>query len=143
LARSVVPNARFQIPAEIFPTRYRGTCHGISAAAGKLGSVISVAILHGIPKTDQGNPRWLGVAMILFSLFMASGFVFAWAWIPDVQRPERVDGKLVLKSKTLEELATSTAKAPRDGQLIGLRKKLALVKSHLFEWWSAVTHRLD
>jgi hypothetical protein len=30
----------FIIPAEIFPTRYQGTYHGISAAAGKLGSVV-------------------------------------------------------------------------------------------------------
>ncbi|KAL4744078.1 major facilitator superfamily domain-containing protein [Aspergillus similis] len=30
----------YMIPAEIFPTRYRATCHGISAGAGKLGSIL-------------------------------------------------------------------------------------------------------
>jgi PHS family inorganic phosphate transporter-like MFS transporter len=31
----------FVIPGEIFPTRYRSTAHGISAASGKLGAIIS------------------------------------------------------------------------------------------------------
>lgn len=36
------PNATtFIIPGEVFPTRYRSTCHGISAASGKLGAIIS------------------------------------------------------------------------------------------------------
>ncbi|KFY60250.1 hypothetical protein V497_03740, partial [Pseudogymnoascus sp. VKM F-4516 (FW-969)] len=35
----------FILPAELFPTRYRATCHGISASLGKLGSIIVVAFL--------------------------------------------------------------------------------------------------
>ena len=31
----------FVIPGEAFPTRYRSTAHGISAASGKLGSIIT------------------------------------------------------------------------------------------------------
>jgi PHS family inorganic phosphate transporter-like MFS transporter len=31
----------FTIPAEIFPTRYRSTAHGISAASGKLGAIVA------------------------------------------------------------------------------------------------------
>uniref|UniRef100_A0A251S5E7 Putative major facilitator, sugar transporter-like, Major facilitator superfamily domain protein n=1 Tax=Helianthus annuus TaxID=4232 RepID=A0A251S5E7_HELAN len=35
------PNATtFVVPAEIFPARFRSTCHGISAASGKLGAII-------------------------------------------------------------------------------------------------------
>ncbi len=35
------PNSTTYItPAELFPTRYRATCHGISAASGKLGSIL-------------------------------------------------------------------------------------------------------
>lgn len=30
----------FIIPGEVFPTRYRATAHGISAASGKLGAVV-------------------------------------------------------------------------------------------------------
>eukprot|EP01135_Chromosphaera_perkinsii_P005229 Nk52_evm12s326 gene=Nk52_evmTU12s326 len=42
------------IPAEVFPTKVRATCHGVSAASGKLGAVIGGAVLkpflhsHGI-----------------------------------------------------------------------------------------------
>mmetsp|Transcript_20739 Transcript_20739/g.37983 ORF Transcript_20739/g.37983 Transcript_20739/m.37983 type:complete len:490 (+) Transcript_20739:143-1612(+) len=32
----------FVLPAEVYPTLIRATCHGISAAAGKLGAVIGV-----------------------------------------------------------------------------------------------------
>ena len=31
----------FVIPGEAFPTRYRATAHGISAASGKLGAIIA------------------------------------------------------------------------------------------------------
>lgn len=31
----------FIIPGEVFPTRYRSTAHGISAASGKLGAVVA------------------------------------------------------------------------------------------------------
>ncbi len=34
----------FVIPAEVYPTRYRATGHGISAAAGKLGAAISTLL---------------------------------------------------------------------------------------------------
>ena len=31
----------FVVPGEVFPTRYRSTAHGISAASGKLGAIIA------------------------------------------------------------------------------------------------------
>lgn len=34
----------FVIPGEAFPTRYRSTAHGISAASGKLGSIITQVV---------------------------------------------------------------------------------------------------
>lgn len=39
----------FVIPGEIFPTRYRSTSHGISAASGKLGSIIAQIIVSKHP----------------------------------------------------------------------------------------------
>merc|ERR1719440_2662012 len=32
----------FVIPVEVYPTMIRATCHGVSAAAGKVGAVIGV-----------------------------------------------------------------------------------------------------
>jgi len=35
----------FILPAEVFPTRVRATCHGISAASGKIGALVGTALL--------------------------------------------------------------------------------------------------
>ena len=49
-----------QIPAEAFPTRYRCTLYGISAASGKLGSVFGQVVVVKV----QSNKR-LGITLIL------------------------------------------------------------------------------
>ncbi|KAI0510047.1 hypothetical protein KFK09_010647 [Dendrobium nobile] len=69
------PNSTtFIVPAEIFPARLRSTCHGISAAAGKLGAIIgSFGFLYLAqnpnPKlADHGYPAGIGVRNSLFLL---------------------------------------------------------------------------
>lgn len=45
----------FVLPSESFPTESRATCHGISAAAGKVGAVVGASMMapilssHGVP----------------------------------------------------------------------------------------------
>lgn len=56
----------FLIPSEVFPTRVRGTAHGISAAAGKCGAVLT-AFAFGTVTDRIGLPGVLG----LFSGLMA------------------------------------------------------------------------
>ncbi|KAH3525832.1 hypothetical protein KXV64_004469 [Aspergillus fumigatus] len=58
----------YMLPAELFPTRFRCTCHGIAAAFGKLGSVLAQCFLAYV---DFGNgadytnvPDWLGYALL-------------------------------------------------------------------------------
>ncbi|KAK3129090.1 hypothetical protein QOZ80_6BG0471410 [Eleusine coracana subsp. coracana] len=44
----------FILPAELFPARFRSTCHGISGAAGKLGAVIgSIGFLWASQERDR------------------------------------------------------------------------------------------
>lgn len=43
----------FVIPSESFPTRARATCHGISAACGKLGAVIGSSGLKPLLKATN------------------------------------------------------------------------------------------
>ncbi|XP_078427611.1 inorganic phosphate transporter 1-6-like [Wolffia australiana] len=69
------PNSTtFVVPAEIFPARLRATCHGISAAAGKLGAIVgSFGFLYAAQsqdkaKTDAGFPPGIGVRNSLFVL---------------------------------------------------------------------------
>ncbi|KAG0472952.1 hypothetical protein HPP92_014406 [Vanilla planifolia] len=69
------PNSTtFIVPAEIFPARLRSTCHGISAASGKLGAIIgSFGFLYLAQNpnpalADHGYPPGIGVKNSLFLL---------------------------------------------------------------------------
>ncbi|KAE8149008.1 major facilitator superfamily domain-containing protein [Aspergillus avenaceus] len=103
------PNATtYIIPAEIFPTRYRATCHGISAGAGKLGSILvqvfSANFNFGSGLGDAPIIRH-GWVLIIFSICMVLGAAITHFWIPPIQRK---DGKGKLwggKTETLETLA--------------------------------------
>ncbi|OAP61443.1 phosphate:H+ symporter [Fonsecaea erecta] len=91
------PNATtFIVPGECFPTRYRSTSHGISAASGKVGAIVAQTVFG--PLRTKGHPTksnpspWLNHVMEIFALFMLCG-CFTTLLIPETKR------------KTLEELA--------------------------------------
>ena len=94
------PNATtFIVPGECFPTRYRSTSHGFSAASGKLGAVIAQAAIsplrvRGAVKGAKGRAAspWLDHVMEIFALFMFLG-IFTTLCIPETKR------------RTLEELS--------------------------------------
>lgn len=78
----------FIIPGEIFPTRYRSTAHGISAASGKVGAIVAQTALgtlinHNCPKDKQ--LCWLPHVLEIFALFMLLGFGLAWL-VPETKR---------------------------------------------------------
>jgi len=88
----------FIVPGECFPTRYRSTSHGISAASGKLGAVIAQAAIaplrvRGAKKgaTGRAASPWLPHVLEIFALFMFLG-IFTSLLIPETAR------------KTLEDL---------------------------------------
>lgn len=90
------PNSTtFIVPGECFPTRYRSTSHGISAAAGKIGSIIGQGAIapiryHGATSTNPSP--WLDHVIEIYALFMLLG-CFSTLLIKETKR------------KTLEELA--------------------------------------
>ncbi|ONI36429.1 hypothetical protein PRUPE_1G584600 [Prunus persica] len=95
------PNSTtFVVPAEIFPARFRSTCHGISAAAGKAGAIIGAfGFLYASQnqdksKTDPGYPPGIGMRNSLILLGMTSilGFFFTFL-VPES------------KGKSLEEMS--------------------------------------
>lgn len=91
------PNATtYIIPAEIFPTRYRATCHGISAGAGKLGSIL-IQVFSAYYKfgTGPGNDQTIrhGWMLIVFSACMVIGAAVTHFWIPPCQRGRDGRGK--------------------------------------------------
>jgi PHS family inorganic phosphate transporter-like MFS transporter len=59
----------YVIPAEVFPARIRGTFHGTSAAAGKLGAVIGTFMFQPIvDKWGVAGVCWVQVALSLLGL---------------------------------------------------------------------------
>jgi len=116
LAFNFGPNSTtYQLPAELFPTRYRCSCHGISAAMGKLGSIL-VQIFGLYYKFGSSSPgadqtKRYGTILIVFSAAMILGALLTHFWIPEVQETNK-GGLWAGKPKTLEVLALGR-KGPR------------------------------
>jgi PHS family inorganic phosphate transporter-like MFS transporter len=109
------PNSTtFIVPGECFPTRYRSTSHGISAASGKIGSIIgqgAIAPLRTRGAVPGGNANpWLDHVLEIFALFMLLG-IGSTCLIKETKR------------KTLEELAGDddyAATTPGDPLAVGV-----------------------
>lgn len=87
------PNSTtFIIPGEVFPTKFRSTAHGISAASGKLGAIISQVGFFQLK--DLNGVKNSGIPMIIdiFSGFMLIGLLLTFL-LPET------------KGKSLEELS--------------------------------------
>jgi len=90
----------FVVPAEIFPARFRSTCHGISSATGKLGAMVGafgflyLAQSQDPKKADAGYPAGIGVrnSLILLGVVNILGFCFTFL-VPEA------------KGKSLEEMS--------------------------------------
>ncbi|XP_062208520.1 inorganic phosphate transporter 1-11-like [Phragmites australis] len=69
------PNSTtFVLPAELFPTRVRSTCHAISAASGKAGAIVAA---FGVQRlTLQGDVNHIRKALIILSITNILGFFF-------------------------------------------------------------------
>ncbi|RNA12887.1 MFS PHS inorganic phosphate transporter [Brachionus plicatilis] len=74
----------FIIPGEVFPTRYRSTAHGISAAFGKLGAIVSQIGFFQM-RDIGGKNNMIPLILILFSIFMFIGFIFTFL-LPETKR---------------------------------------------------------
>ncbi|GAB1210794.1 acid phosphatase pho5 [Aspergillus pseudonomiae] len=101
------PNATtFIVPGECFPTRYRSTSHGISAASGKVGAIIAQCVFGPLAHKgakegkDSSDTPWLNHVMQIFALFMLCG-CFTSLLIPETKRK-------TLELMSGEELATSS-----------------------------------
>ncbi|KAF4358149.1 hypothetical protein CsatB_025144 [Cannabis sativa] len=95
------PNATtFVVPAEIFPARLRSTCHGISAASGKLGAMVGafgflyLAQNQDKSKVDAGYSAGIGVrnSLIVLGVVNFLGMLFTFL-VPES------------KGKSLEEMS--------------------------------------
>ncbi|KAJ2080829.1 hypothetical protein H4R24_002792 [Coemansia sp. RSA 988] len=71
----------FVIPGEVFPTRFRSTAHGISAAAGKFGAIVAQGGLLLLVNIG-GRNSWINHLLQIFAAFMFLGFLVTF-WIPE------------------------------------------------------------
>ncbi|KAF2768553.1 MFS transporter [Teratosphaeria nubilosa] len=103
------PNATtFIVPGECFPTRYRSTSHGLSAASGKIGAIIAQVVFGPLrTRSEPGHQYsstqtapWLNHIMEIFALFMLLG-CFTTLLIPETKR------------LTLEQLAGEVPGTPQ------------------------------
>lgn len=109
------PNSTtYILPAELFPTRYRASCHGISAAAGKLGSILVTMFstyyrIGSSSPGDESTERY-GKVLLVFSGVMVVGASVTHFMVPDVQEKRKgFSRNWGGRTKTLEELAVGRA----------------------------------
>lgn len=70
------PNSTtFVLPAELFPTRVRSTCHALSAAAGKAGAIVGAFGVQNY--TLNGNTKKIRQAMMFLAFTNMLGFCFS------------------------------------------------------------------
>ncbi|KAF8072062.1 inorganic phosphate transporter, partial [Lyophyllum atratum] len=81
----------FVVPGEAFPTRYRSTAHGISAASGKLGAIVAQVGFAQL-KDIGGTNKFVKHILEIFALFMLTG-IFSTLLLPETM------------GKSLEELS--------------------------------------
>ena len=110
------PNATtFVVPAEIFPARFRSTCHGISAASGKLGAMVGAfgfLYLAQSPdknRTDAGYPPGIGVknSLLLLGGLNLLGMLFTFL-VPEAKGKSLEEMSGENEDGTIEELGRQT-----------------------------------
>ncbi|KAL4753667.1 hypothetical protein BDW72DRAFT_190875 [Aspergillus terricola var. indicus] len=111
------------LPAELFPTRFRCTCHGLAAAAGKLGSVIAQIFIsyvdygYGSYHNDDPPTDWLGFSLLCLSAFMLFGLIITYFFVPDVRDS---DGKIKSLEKLADDLLSDLEPLPETRGIGGL-----------------------
>jgi PHS family inorganic phosphate transporter-like MFS transporter len=113
------PNSTtFIVPAECFPTRYRSTCHGLSAASGKLGAVIIQVVSQplltkGVTAGCKGAAcsPFLGHLMQIFAACMFCGMIVSFM-LPETKRQtlEVLAGEVALGMQ-----ASTSSRMSKDG----------------------------
>ncbi|KAJ6474964.1 inorganic phosphate transporter [Mycena sanguinolenta] len=98
----------FVIPGEIFPTRYRSTAHGISAASGKFGAIVAQVGFSQMINIGGTNAFIKHIIQILAFLMLTG--VFSTFLVPET------------KQRTLEDLSNEN----QDGFVRGATTKIEI-----------------
>lgn len=100
--------------------------------------MIAIIIVYGINSSYKSSTRQ-GLEFLLFSVFMFTGAVFSWAYLPNIQRRmfvvdegsggPRTAPRARLETKNLEALGEGRERAKRDGEInTGIKEKVGELK---------------
>lgn len=97
--------------------------------------MVAIVVVYGINSGYKSSTRQ-GLEFLLFSLFMAMGAVYSWAYLPNLQRrmfsvdPSNPEGRsrVRLETKNLEDLSEGRERAKRDGEIITIKEKVNELK---------------
>nr|GMD55117.1 inorganic phosphate transporter 1-11-like [Ipomoea batatas] len=110
------PNSTtFVLPAELFPTRVRSTCHALSAAAGKAGAIVSA---FGVQYyTLDGNVKKIKKAMYLLAFTNMLGFFCTFLVTETKGRSlEEISGEDGGKDREVETQMAAANRPPAEAQ---------------------------
>ncbi|KAF3433249.1 hypothetical protein FNV43_RR24351 [Rhamnella rubrinervis] len=117
------PNSTtFIVPAELFPARFRSTCHGISAAAGKAGAIIGAFVV----QSYTSDPDRVQKAIIALAVVNLSGFFLSFL-VPETKgrsleeisgEDKGVGGNWVKASEDHEKSTNSKADKPPEIMMV-------------------------
>ncbi|GMI75564.1 PHOSPHATE TRANSPORTER 3, phosphate transporter 1;3 [Hibiscus trionum] len=97
------PNSTtFVLPAELFPTRVRSTCHALSAAAGKAGAMIGAFVIQSYTLDEDVNHIKTALIILAFTNMLGFGFTFL---VPET------------KGRSLEEISGEDGGGQNEAQM--------------------------
>lgn len=101
--------------------------------------MIAILIVYGINSGYKSATRQ-GLEFLLFSIFMALGAIYSWAYLPNLQRRmlsidpgggDATEGRTPrsrLETKSLEDLGEGRERAKRDGEITTVKEKVDELK---------------
>ncbi|WOL19500.1 putative inorganic phosphate transporter 1-10 [Canna indica] len=110
----------FIVPAELFPARFRTTCHGISGASGKVGAIIgAIGFLWASQQRNKEalKPGWKPGIGMMYALIILGGVCIIGAIHTYIFTPET-------KMRSLEDNEAGEGQ-DQDGEEINVRKHFA------------------
>ncbi|XP_044468530.1 low affinity inorganic phosphate transporter 4-like [Mangifera indica] len=112
------PNSTiFVLSAELFPTRVRSTCHALSAASGKVGSIVAALFVQSY--TLNGGPQKSQKAIMILAFINMLGFCFSFLLTETKGRSlEEISGE---DGGTENYNETQMGPMPQMGWQVGLR----------------------
>lgn len=75
----------FIVPAELFPARFRSTCHGISGAAGKVGAIIGAVGFGSASHGQTEDHKAVQILLVILGGVCLLGLAVTYFFTPETK----------------------------------------------------------